>query len=382
MIQVADTRDDGRVKSFRIHDLLRDLAISEAKEEKLFEVDENMDVDVLPTSVRRLIGNINQTNSSHLKNSNIRSLILNRSIDEGDDQMRHLNCFNGEISSRQSMRERWVDGHLGVYQMTNLQTLYLQGGYWLKDNNLGKLTHHLKQLKLNLYVRRELKEGSFRSIAQLIRLQKLKLATDNFIESEGLSTSTIILFPGLESFSHHKCLYKLHLVGTIPKLPVETTLYPPNLMQLKLLDTKMEKDPMPILGRLPNLRILTLLEESYVGTEMNCPHGGFLRLEFLQMQYLGRLEDLSVGKGAMPNLKTLKTECCVGMRKFPDGLLHVLGAVLTPLQASSARRRHAAAWRRIETSAWRHSPVKNAVQTMENDCDAVQVSFLSRLLVI
>ena len=125
----------------------------------------------------------------------------------------------------------------------------------------------------------------------------------------------------LESFSHHKCLYKLHLVGTIPKLPVETTLYPPNLMQLKLLDTKMEKDPMPILGRLPNLRILTLLEESYVGTEMNCPHGGFLQLEFLQMQYLGRLEDLSVGKGAMPNLKTLKTECCVGMRKFPDGLL-------------------------------------------------------------
>lgn len=52
MIQVADTRADGRVKSCRIHDLLRDLAISEAKEEKLFEVDENIGVDVLPTSVR------------------------------------------------------------------------------------------------------------------------------------------------------------------------------------------------------------------------------------------------------------------------------------------------------------------------------------------
>ena len=217
MIQVADTRDDERVKSCRIHDLLRDLAISEAKEEKLFEVDENIDVDMLPTSVRRLIDNINQTNSPHL--------ILNKSIDEGDEvclhkcskllrvllvdlvqnrsifvtipsgktgelihlkyvclslgtrigrlppsisrlvnlqtldsrdnyiqiphtiwklqQMRHLNCFNDEISSRQPMRERWVDGHLGVHQMTNLQTLYLRGGYWLKDNNLGKLTHHL-----------------------------------------------------------------------------------------------------------------------------------------------------------------------------------------------------------------------------------------------
>ncbi|RVW67827.1 putative disease resistance protein [Vitis vinifera] len=276
MIQVADTRDDGRVKSCRIHDLLRDLAISEAKEEKLFEVAENIDVEVLPTSVRRLISsNISQTNSPHLKNSNIRSLILNRSIDEGDEigrlppsigrfvnlqtldlgynviqiphtiwklqQMRHLNCYNCRISSRQSMRER----------------------------------------------------------------------------SEGLSTSTTILFPGLE------CLYKLHLVGTIRKLPVETTLYPPNLMQLKLLYTKMEEDPMPILGRLPNLRILTLLQDPYVGTEMNCNHEGFLRLEFLQMQELWSLEDLSVEEGAMPNLKTLKIKCCDKMRKFPDGLLQL-----------------------------------------------------------
>ena len=70
VIQVADTNAYGRVKSCRMHDLLLDLAISEAKEEKLFEVDENMDVDVLPTSVCRLI-NINQTISPHSQNSNV-----------------------------------------------------------------------------------------------------------------------------------------------------------------------------------------------------------------------------------------------------------------------------------------------------------------------
>ncbi|KAL6323086.1 hypothetical protein AAG906_027341 [Vitis piasezkii] len=384
MIQVADTRVDGRVKSCRIHDLLRDLAILEAKENKIFEVHENIDVDELPTRVRRLITNINQTISPHLQNSNLRSLgilykypkllrilhmdwvqctvmsgrkvsrhigrliylkylclrgtewkirlppsigrLVNlETLDSGNNfifiphtiwklkQMRHLNCWRGTISSRQSMRERWVEGHLGVHQMTNLQTLYLGGGDWLKDNNLGKLVHHLKQLKLRLYVRPKLKEASFLSIAQLTGLQKLKLETDNFIESEDC----------LESFSHHRYLYKLHLVGPIRKLPVETTLYPPNLMQLKLDDTKMEEDPMPILGRLPNLRILILLEKSYEGTGMNCPHGGFLRLEFLQMQKLWSLQDLSVEEGAMPNLKTLKIEYCVGMRKFPDGLLQL-----------------------------------------------------------
>ena len=87
---MADTRDDGRVKSCRIHDLLRDLTISEDKEEKLFEVAENIDVEVLPTSVRGLISsNISQTNSPHLQNSNLRSLILTRSIDEGDEVCLH-----------------------------------------------------------------------------------------------------------------------------------------------------------------------------------------------------------------------------------------------------------------------------------------------------
>ena len=41
------------------------------------------------------------------------------------------------------------------------------------------------------------------------------------------------------------------------------------------------------------------------------------------MQYLWRLEDLSVEKGAMPDSKTLKIEYCVEMRKFPDGLLQL-----------------------------------------------------------
>ena len=55
MIQVAYTRADGRVKSCHIHDLFRDLAISKSKEEKLFKVDEDMDEDVVPISMCRLV---------------------------------------------------------------------------------------------------------------------------------------------------------------------------------------------------------------------------------------------------------------------------------------------------------------------------------------
>nr|CAN76079.1 hypothetical protein VITISV_008974 [Vitis vinifera] len=144
MIQVADTRDDERVKSCRIHDLLRDLAISEAKEEKLFEVDENIDVDMLPTSVRRLIDNINQTNSPHLRSS----------INPLMKEMRKMNCPHGGFLRLEflQMQGMWSLKDLLVEEevMSNLKTLKIE-----YCDKMRKFPHGLLQLKklqrLNLY---------------------------------------------------------------------------------------------------------------------------------------------------------------------------------------------------------------------------------------
>ncbi|KAL6323355.1 hypothetical protein AAG906_029362 [Vitis piasezkii] len=75
MIQVADRSFDGRVMSCRMHDLLRDLAISEAKDTKFFEGYESID-STSPVSVRRLtIHQGKKTNSKHLHSSRLRSFI-------------------------------------------------------------------------------------------------------------------------------------------------------------------------------------------------------------------------------------------------------------------------------------------------------------------
>ncbi|CBI38088.3 unnamed protein product, partial [Vitis vinifera] len=76
MIQVADKSFDGRVMSCRMHDLLRDLAISEAKDTKFFEGYESID-STSPVSVRRLtIHQGKKTNSKHLHTSrSLRSFI-------------------------------------------------------------------------------------------------------------------------------------------------------------------------------------------------------------------------------------------------------------------------------------------------------------------
>ena len=74
MIQVVKRKWDGRVKSCRMHDLLRDLAISKAKDSKFFEVCGN--IFAYPFNPRRLIAHDSQNISQHLSNCHrLRSLI-------------------------------------------------------------------------------------------------------------------------------------------------------------------------------------------------------------------------------------------------------------------------------------------------------------------
>ncbi|KAL6322671.1 hypothetical protein AAG906_015357 [Vitis piasezkii] len=312
IIQV-DKRDrlDGRVKSCRIHDFLRDLAITEAKDAKLFE-----NIYTLPRKVGELInlkylclrgaGNRIRLPTPIVRLVNLQTLDL-----DGNllclpckiwklQQLRHLNCPGGIVSRKPFTERFFINGDLGVHQLTNLQTLALQGGEWLEGDGLGQLTQ-LRQLKIMGGLTPYLKEGFFKSIAQLTALENLKLI--NF------SSKRKTMVSGLMSFSHHT------------KLPVDTGFYPPNLLQLKLWETELEQDPMSILGELPNLRILKLLWNSYVGKKMNCSEGRFHQLEFLHMEHLSNLEDFTVEEGAMPKLRTLQMEWFWKMKKFPDGLL-------------------------------------------------------------
>ncbi|KAM4098899.1 hypothetical protein ACJW30_07G114400 [Castanea mollissima] len=77
LIQVATKRLDGGVKTCRIHDLLRDLCISESSEEKFLEVHSNVNLSPIGKSRRISIhyGNNPYISSSPCKPSNSRSII-------------------------------------------------------------------------------------------------------------------------------------------------------------------------------------------------------------------------------------------------------------------------------------------------------------------
>ena len=413
MIQVARRKVDGRVKSCRIHDLLRDLAISEARDAGLFEVDEMIDVR-FPTSIRRLSihrhdviqGNISQ----HLRNSHLRSLIfftetLERknwrflqehvklltvldlgstdeefiipevigelvylkflcisgvcrvilpfsidrlvnlqSLDLGSkkayiprtifklQELRYLNCWRGEISSEFKL-SACANGYLSIKKLTNLQALDLLPGSWLEGDGLGKLTQ-LKKLTLYGWLNPYMKKGFFECIANLTALRTLHLKNSRVFENKTLLNhlrskvwnEQVVekrrLIPGLMSFSLHTNLYKVILSGKL-ELPEEIEFYPPNLLKLSLEDCEIQKDPMFILEKLPNLRALRLLGLSYVGDKLTCSSSGFPQLQSLKLNSLFTLKELIIEEGAMPRLRTLNVLGCTEMKKLPRGLLQL-----------------------------------------------------------
>jgi hypothetical protein len=89
---------------------------------------------------------------------------------------------------------------------------------------------------------------------------------------------------------------------------------------LNLLGSKLTEDPMPTLEKLPNLRILRLQMDSFLGNKMVCLDKGFPQLKSLFLYDLPNLEEWEVVEGAMANLFHLEISNCTSLKTVPEGL--------------------------------------------------------------
>nr|POE48551.1 putative disease resistance protein [Quercus suber] len=109
------------------------------------------------------------------------------------------------------------------------------------------------------------------------------------------SLSNLYLFGGIED----------HRIGNLPR----------NLNILTLSASRLTEDPMRVLGKLPQLRVLNLFNHSYLGQEMTChADQNFPELRVLKLWILGKLELLTVENGAMPQLRELEIRVCEKLR--------------------------------------------------------------------
>ncbi|RWR76923.1 Disease resistance protein [Cinnamomum micranthum f. kanehirae] len=284
MIQVARKRSNGTVSTCRIHDLLRDLSIFEARQVNF--------TTAHSSSLRRVAfhRNVDENEISNRSAATLRSMLcfsdpsidISSLLDKGGRLLRVLHVEKnlpkkiiGEelllrylrVDSYQSLPSfkrlsnlqviiltlsrgtlpsavwdlkrlrhlhayHWkIDGHPQLSNFTNIQTLGMNGGSWIEDG-LYKLTN-LRKLTIIEEVRSHQK-ALFDAIDKWSNLRSLKLSDWLFI-------------PPSVSFAPLQNLYKMSLIGKIENLPIQM---PPNLAKLTLLLTHLQQNAIEILENL------------------------------------------------------------------------------------------------------------------------------------
>ena len=223
-----------------------------------------------------------------------------------------------------------------IWMAKNLRHLYLNEIYFdmsIKKPNSGSLTNirtlwglvigpksHVENCldkliglrKLGLTYNSESVRGTIADwISKLTDLQFLRLrSSDKFGQPSTLE---------LRDMPTHPKLSDLYLLGQLqlPR-PIDDFQFPPNLKILTLSVSKLENDPMPILGKLRHLNILRLLRHSYKGKTMTCFNNGFPELRVLKLWMLEDLESWTLEEGAMPQLGELEIRRCVRLKQLEN----------------------------------------------------------------
>ncbi|KAG4922863.1 hypothetical protein JHK86_051676 [Glycine max] len=354
MVQVAKRRSDGGVKTCRIHDLLRDLCISESKSDKFLEVCTNSNIDTVSnTNPRRM--------SIHWKgDSDVSANTFNKSC------TRSMFIFGGN--------NMVLDPVLKNFKLARVVgcTVYHQG-YWSYSvpRDLKRMIH-LRYLRIRvehlpdsvcglwnletLHVRYETTVSS--KIWTLKRLRHLFLSGEGKLpvvlpkanRMENLQTLWLLgkypqqiifllnsgIFPRLRKLGL-ACYYSVVEPAMLPSLqrlsnlhslkvrpgfevPLDTNAFPSNLTKITLnLDAFLDPQPLlKTLGRHPNLQILKL-NSGMDDILLDIGRGEFPQLQVLHMRRM-YVRHWRLEKDAMPGLRHLVIDDCNKLSKLPEEL--------------------------------------------------------------
>ncbi|XP_035541780.1 disease resistance protein RPP8-like isoform X2 [Juglans regia] len=374
MIQVAARKSNGRIKTCSIHDLLREFAMSKAKEDRFLEVI-HQDVKLKSFTRGRHLS-VHCRVSPALKNtSKVRSLLC---FDLDEPVFREMKKFKLlRVLDLEGIHIARLDSAIG--KLVHLRYLGLRGT-WLKTlpssvcylvklqtlDLRSTLVSPIPAVVIKLQQLRHLFFNELREIVpspppsrtflpnlqtlhglsingtesvenvlnKLTNLRELGLCGELKLQEKALGMWILNLkglhclklharglcppaaaIPKLD-FSSHTHLHKLHLVGLVNK----TQKFPPNLTELSLKNSFLTEDPMEKLEKLPNLRVLKLKQSSYVGKEMICSSGGFPQLQILKLSFLFIVERWQIAEKAMCSLRELEIVECKRLKIVPRGL--------------------------------------------------------------
>ncbi|CDP12428.1 unnamed protein product [Coffea canephora] len=334
MVQVVEMTTDERIKSCRVHDLLRELAIRKANDENFFHTDEIRD-DEISAKSRYLAVHILPWDKNYVGFKSFRKL---RILDLEKVMMAYLPKEIGEIRLLRylGLRRTWITRlpH-SVGCLRYLQTLDIRTNSVYFPVIVSNFIWKLESLR-HLYARDvrsnvPLKIEGLRNLRTL--LQKLGILVDDrseidklcmhLSEVENLKTLHLYCVAGSEWPQSLAGLSKLHHVTELKLSGVSLRMlppdFPPNLSRLSLKFTRLKDDPMPTLEKFGQLSFLKM-ECAYEGKQLFISRHGFHQLKFLELSRLYDLDEINVEKGALPQLRCLRIRKCLSLEKLPEEL--------------------------------------------------------------
>ncbi|XP_014494614.1 disease resistance protein RPP13-like [Vigna radiata var. radiata] len=376
LVQVVKVKLNGGLATCQVHDLVRDLCISESKKDNMFEVCTDNNI-LIPTKPRRLsiqsdMGHyISSSNNDH---SCIRSLfffdpwhyIHRREWKWLLDDFKLVRvleieshwCYKfpsklGNFINLRYLRIESVSSFVpdSILNLCNLQTINM--GIWKDENPISfpiqmwKLKHsrHLNSvcslklrgrcsdekmwnlqtispLRLNTEATSLIKKGTFPNIKRI------------GLYVNGCEDELSKLLPNLQQFKH---LNKL-MIHKALKLLTSEVIFPSSITELSLSMIRCITDEgMNSLRNHSKIKILRLSgDDKWVGStiDLNCVDGSFPQLEVLEMESL-LVRKWELGHGAMQRLQDVFIHRCPVLDNLPTELCSLKGLRKVQITGSS-----------------------------------------------
>ncbi|XP_078170456.1 disease resistance protein RPP13-like isoform X1 [Carex rostrata] len=366
LVQVSWRSHVGSIRSCRIHDLLREVAIQKAKEDNFVTICSKPPDNWMSVSKARRVA-VHYSGCDELMkhaNPNLRSLLcFERPLPNcsqqrllkvlGDmhkypsDNPINFECFHGLTHLRYC---KLVGS--GLINTTSFESFIsglkfvetLDFGYLFDVDELLEYIWNVKTLrhvKLPRHTSGPSSSADLRTLqtlmdvksreswnAQLPKLPNLRslgievessfswdlfaklLDTLKHLTSLSLDGYQVPLeIVNMQRFPFYQDLQYLHLIDHFPnKLSLQVGMFPIHITELTLSGLQFNVDPLPVLEKLCNLRLLYLFGQE--NQKMSCSAGGFKQLHELMFYELGNLEELEIKSGAMPILKQVTLNSC------------------------------------------------------------------------
>ncbi|KAL2515659.1 Disease resistance RPP8-like protein 3 [Forsythia ovata] len=362
LVLVGKRNSKGKIKTCKIHDLVRDLCINEAKKEKFFHVANKIDNGIPQgTNIHRLSI---QPRTRNLHNAE-RQLTASRSIldfcghfanrakifNRGALKVLHVDPRDVKLPNEiiELVNLEYLNGTCdfktwpleSIHKLQNLETLILRRSY-VELSSSFDLGHDLPP---EIWKMSQLRHVSLEVPVNLP--EPLIAETEGETVLENLRTlSTIYNFkcavevlrriPNVKklgiSYDHeedHWCFYNLVHLCKLETLKfffsssrqsfLQNIIFPPSLRKLTLINGKLPWNDMTIIGSLPNLQVLKLKMFAFTGREWEPNEGEFLLLKFLLLEIIN-LEHWRADSIHFPSLEHLVIFDCHLLQEIPSGI--------------------------------------------------------------